>query len=255
MGFGSFTSYIDIPQVVLYLFWICFAGLIYYLRREDKREGYPLESDRSRFIRVEGFPSMPPPKTFNLPEGETYQAPPGNSETRQIRATAAQPWNGTPHQPVGDPMLDAVGPASFAERKNRPDMTVDAHPLIVPLRAAPGFSVAEGDPDPRSMPVIAADGQQAGVVSDIWIDRAEPQIRYFEVSLPDAKTVLLPIGYARINKSRKQIQVTSILARQFAQVPALAQPDQVTLREEDAITGYYAGGHLYATPSRLGPIF
>ena len=35
-------------QVVLYAFWIFFAGLILYLRREDKREGYPLESDRGR---------------------------------------------------------------------------------------------------------------------------------------------------------------------------------------------------------------
>ena len=39
MGIGAFTRYIDVPQVILYVFWIFFAGLIYYLRREDKREG------------------------------------------------------------------------------------------------------------------------------------------------------------------------------------------------------------------------
>ena len=39
----SFTSYIDVAQVVLYGFWIFFAALIFYLRTEDKREGYPLQ--------------------------------------------------------------------------------------------------------------------------------------------------------------------------------------------------------------------
>ena len=38
---------------------IFFAGLIYYLHRENKREGYPLESDRSPHIKVQGFPAMP----------------------------------------------------------------------------------------------------------------------------------------------------------------------------------------------------
>ena len=36
---------VDLAQVMLYLFWIFFAGLVIYLRREDRREGYPLESD------------------------------------------------------------------------------------------------------------------------------------------------------------------------------------------------------------------
>ena len=36
-------AYLDVAQVTLYVFWIFFGCLIYYLRREDKREGYPLE--------------------------------------------------------------------------------------------------------------------------------------------------------------------------------------------------------------------
>ncbi len=60
------TEYIDVAQVVLYVFWFFFFGLIYYLRREDKREGYPLESERSAHITVQGFPPMPEPKTRKL---------------------------------------------------------------------------------------------------------------------------------------------------------------------------------------------
>jgi photosynthetic reaction center H subunit len=47
METGAITSYIDVAQVVLYAFWIFFAGLIYYLHQEDKREGYPLLSTAS----------------------------------------------------------------------------------------------------------------------------------------------------------------------------------------------------------------
>ena len=47
METGAITSYIDVAQVALYAFWAFFALLILYLRREDKREGYPLESGRT----------------------------------------------------------------------------------------------------------------------------------------------------------------------------------------------------------------
>jgi photosynthetic reaction center H subunit len=34
----------------------------------------------------------------------------------------------------------------------------------------------------------------------------------------------------------------------------LANPDQVTLREEDRIAAYFAGGNLYAEPKRVEPL-
>jgi photosynthetic reaction center H subunit len=61
--FRNFTPYIDITQVLLYLFWFAFFGLILYLRREDKREGYPLTSNESGRT-VQGFPAYPGPKEF-----------------------------------------------------------------------------------------------------------------------------------------------------------------------------------------------
>jgi photosynthetic reaction center H subunit len=36
-------------------------------------------------------------------------------------------------------------------------------------------------------------------------------------------------------------------------VPGLANPDQVTLQEEDKIVAFYGGGTLYATPDRSEP--
>lgn len=255
MHTGAITSYIDVAQLALYAFWIFFAGLIYYLRREDKREGYPLESDRSRRIKVQGFPAIPSPKTFALPHGGTYSAPSGKVDTREVRAKPVGGWPGAPLQPTGNPMLDGVGPAAYAERADVPDRTVEGEIKIVPLRLAEGFFLESRDPDPRGMTVIAGDGKAAGTVKDVWVDRSETIIRYLEVEVSGvSRRVLLPVNFTRIDGSRRRVNVRSIFAKHFADVPALANPDQVTFLEEDRITAYYGGGTLYAEPSRAEPI-
>jgi len=38
-------SNVDVTELSMYIFTIFFIGLILYLRREDRREGYPLEED------------------------------------------------------------------------------------------------------------------------------------------------------------------------------------------------------------------
>ena len=58
MPSAAITGYIDVAQVVLYMFWVFFAGLVYYLHRENKREGYPLDSDRTERaprVAVQGY--------------------------------------------------------------------------------------------------------------------------------------------------------------------------------------------------------
>ena len=72
---------------------------------------------------------------------------------------AAAPWPGAPMQPLGDPMQDGVGPASYALRAEVPDVTFDEQlPKIVPLRAAEGYYLAAQDPDPRGYQVVTAAG-------------------------------------------------------------------------------------------------
>jgi photosynthetic reaction center H subunit len=178
-------------------------------------------------------------------------------DQREIRATPAEPWPGAPLQPTGNPMLDGVGPAAYAARANKPDLTHEGHARIVPMRVATDFTVESRDPDPRGMPVIGGDGQLGGIVHDVWVDRAEPQIRYLEVAVDaggNTRHVLLPIGFSRFDSWRRCVRVRSILGAQFADVPTLANPDQVTLLEEDRISAYYGGGTLYAEASRLGPL-
>ena len=62
--------------------------------------------------------------------------------------------------------------------------------------------------------------------------------------------MLLPINFSVIDGRRREVKVEAILASQFANVPVLKSPDQVTLREEDKVCAYYGGGTLYATPLR-----
>jgi photosynthetic reaction center H subunit len=256
MGTGAITSYIDVAQIALYAFWIFFAGLIYYLHREDKREGYPLESDRSPHVQVQGWPPVPKPKTFKLRDGRVVMAPNFRRSEQVLGGEPLVRHLGAPLEPIGDPMLAAVGPGSYADRADVPDTVVDGGPRIVPLRVAPEFHVSGHDADPRGLPVVGADGVVGGVVSELWVDRAEGLFRYLEVEVEPAaggaRRVLLPFGFARIKD--QHVAVRSILGSQFEGVPATRQPDSVTLLEEEKIMAWYGGGTLYATPSRQEPL-
>lgn len=255
---GEITSYLDVAQLTLYAFFAFFGGLVIYLRREDKREGYPLLSDRSGSVTVQGFPAIPEPKAFLTPEGHMVYAPQTTEDIPRPGLMPAAPWPGAPMIPTGNPLIDGVGPASWANRRDEPELTWEGEPAIAPLRVVSGTDVAPDDVNPIGMEVIAADGLVAGVVREIWTDRLEPQIRYLEVEIPleggSGRHILLPMGFARIDKRRGLIKVASLLASQFAHVPALKSTEQITKLEEDKITAYFGGGHLYATPARLGPV-
>lgn len=276
MSTGAITSYIDVAQLVLYAFWIFFIGLILYLRREDRREGYPLDAGSSHAYeneRLKGFAPLAEAKTFQLSNGVTATS--GRPDTRDVAAVPAAKFPGAPLQPTGNPMLDAVGAAAYAERADVVDHTVHGEPKIVPMRVATDFTIAENDPDPRGMSVFGAYGKPAGVVKDVWVDRSEILIRYLEVEVAGTESprnVLLPMALARIVPSRnaapadgsikervvkgrrREVHVASILARHFADVPTIKNPDQVTLLEEDKICAYYGGGSRYADPSRMEPL-
>ncbi len=192
-----------------------------------------------------------------LPRGAVVEAPNGRIDDRAHKSEKIAVWPGAPYVPVGDPMLAAVGPGSYAERADVPDITTEGTPRIVPMRVDSHFAIESRDPDPRGMPVIAADRKQAGTIVDVWVDRSEVLIRYLEAEVDAGgakRRVLIPMTFLRVNKRRGVVEVSAILANQFANVPATAKPDQVTLLEEDKIVGYYGAGTLYATRQRAEPL-
>ena len=255
---GAITGYIDVAQVVLYAFWIFFAGLIFYLRREDKREGYPLESDRSGRVLVQGFPAMPAPKTFLLSDGTTRTVPNPRSDRQNVAVAPVAAWPGAPLVPTGNPMKDGVGPASYAKREDVPEHThrgrsdhradagrcpISRSTRTIPTRAACRWS--------------ARTAGLAGTVKDVWVDRAETLIRYLEVEVAagarrqraaaDDHGPCQPPAGAPSTWSRSWPSSSPTC-------PKIASPNQVTKLEEDRIVGYYAGGTLYATPARQEPL-
>ncbi|MBX9796832.1 photosynthetic reaction center subunit H [Sphingomonas sp.] len=250
------TQHIDVALLVLDAFFLFFLGLIIYLRREDRREGYPLEDN------VSGAPEsygsaflMAPPKSFKLPFGHGTVTTP--TKDREPVAIAARRWDASPGSglvPTGDPLVDGIGPAAYAQRAKRPDVDWEGHPRIVPISTAGDFTVERRDADPRGYAVVAADGRKAGVVTDLWIDKADRLIRYLEVEIDGGRRVLTPMFMASISRSRSQVTVTAVTAAQFANVPAIEGSGVITLYEEERVQAYYGGGFLYATPERAEPL-
>jgi photosynthetic reaction center H subunit len=254
MPIGAITGYVDLAQIILYLFWIFFAGIIFYLVLENHREGYPMESENPRSAIVTGWP-IPSPKTFKMASGNDVTVPDlMRGEPPQNNRRDGNSY-GNPYDPVGDPMTVGVGPGSYAMRANVPDRDMHGLPVIRPLRVLNGFGSSSRDTDPRGLSVMGADGRVAGKVTDVWVDTCEMMFRYLEVATSStgaSRTVLLPVPFARIK--REGVFVRSIYAAQFANVPVTQNADQVTLLEEDKISAYYGGGTLYADPMRSEPI-
>jgi len=245
---ATFFGEVDLASVTLWLFYIFFAGLVIWIQRENMREGYPLEDDEGNASSNPSMWPLPEDKTFKLPHGRgEVTVPSGQTPERaDIALKRVGPGNGYPLEPTGDPMLDGVGPASWAPRRDVPELDGHGHPKIVPMSAAEGFLVAAGR-DPRGLPVVAGDGEVVGKITDMWIDEPEQLVRYLELEL-DSKwgsgTRLMPITFARIKSNN--VAVHALYGKHFATIPTIASPRQVTLLEEDKISGYYGGGKLYA---------
>ncbi|AVT75588.1 MULTISPECIES: photosynthetic reaction center subunit H [Rhodopseudomonas] len=246
-------AYLDLAQVTLYVFWIFFAGLLFYLRREDKREGYPLVADAGTGTRLAkiGVPAPPDPKTYLLRGGATKTVPSTSNDRPNVALAPSAPWPGAPFVPTGNPFADGVGPGSYAQRADVPELGLDNLPIIAPLRAAKGMFLDPRDPNPVGMSVVGCDGVVGGTVTEVWVDRAEVIARYLEVEVAKSrKRVLLPVPFALINDPFGKVSVDAIRGDQFAGVPTTSKSDQVSKLEEDKICAYYGAGTLYATPMR-----
>ena len=245
---------IDLALIALYAFWLFFAGLLFYLRREDRREGYPLEDDRTGAIVDPGIIWIPPAKTYLLPDGSTHLAPRDERDSRDLPAEPVEAWPGAPLEPTGNPMTDGIGPGAYAMRRDIPDADTEGRPRIVPISGLDGYSVVRRDPNPVGMTVHGADGVTGGTVTDLWVDRMEVMIRYLQIETPNGRTVLAPMPFARIDARGGRVEVNAIAGGQFEDVPVLKSGDRITRLEEEKVSAYFGAGTLYSDPSRREPL-
>ncbi len=261
MSFWGSHNYIDTAQVALYAFWIFFAGLIVYLQRESKREGFPLVSEVEPFTERESgdaWPQTPAPKRFRTLEGRLFFAPPGSPPRFPVGARPVATFPGAPLEPTGNPLVDGIGPASWCYRSDEPEIDVDGSLKIEPLREQPTLQLHPTSRDPRGWAVIGADGLVAGTVVDLWVDKLEEAVLYLEVALTvagvEGEHVLVPSRFAQYRNRLQRVKVRAITAGQFALVPRLRHSTRITPLEEEKLVGYFGGGDMYALPGRGGPL-
>ncbi|MEM6711217.1 MAG: photosynthetic reaction center subunit H [Pseudomonadota bacterium] len=257
--FVNLTNYIDLAQVLLYVFWLFFGFLLFHLQAEGRREGYPLESDETGTMYNHGL-YMPEPKTFLMPHGHGTKAVPDYvRETRTLALQASEPWSGAPKDPTSkNPMLAGVGPGAYAERLDTPDIKDSGEVKIRPMSSIEGYAIPPGDPNPIGSAVMGMDQEMGGTIVDAWVDQAESVIRYWEIQVAKtktARTVLLPANFAIVRKKPElHLYVDAIKGQHFKDVPKTKAPDQITLLEEDKIMGYYGSGYFYADAKRPEPL-
>jgi photosynthetic reaction center H subunit len=252
-GFGAITQGWDVASLVFTLFILFFIGLSVYLTLEGKREGFPLEAERYGKITNEpGLIMMPKSKTYHTASGTDYMAPLAQAPAPEVlNAIPAHHMNGAPLIPTGNPLLAGVGPGSYANRADVPDVGLHGEPRIVPLSKLPTFSVVKKDKNPIGMTVFGADHEAAGTVADIWVDHMESVIRYYEVELKTGSRVLVPLTFANVKSDG--VKINAILSTQFNDVPKTKSNSQITLLEEEKVMAYFGAGTLYATPQRQEP--
>lgn len=246
---------VDVTELVFAAFVLFFLALMVYLRREDRREGYPLEDEvTGRVDTPGGILSAAAPKSFAMPFGrDTLTVPAHGRERVDIAAARTFRSPGAPYYPTGNPLVDGIGPAAWADRGKYTDLDGEGRNRIVPIGAAEHIAIDRRDPDPRGMTVIAADGAVAGTITDIWVDRAEHVIRYLEVDTGTNK-VLAPMAMSKVQGKKGQVVIDAINASDFATAPVPGTAGQITFYEEERIVAYFGGGYLYATAARSEPL-
>lgn len=248
--FGDF----DLASAAIWGFWLFFAILVVYLQVENQREGYPLVDEKGEPAATGGLFPTPKTKTFRLPNDRGEVSVPTTApEARDLALEPSADGGGYPLIPTGDPMADGVGPASWAPRRDVAEVDAHGHIKIRPMSELAEFHVSAGR-DPRGKAVVAGDGEVVGRITDMWIDVPEQMVRYLTVDLnPEGsgQTRLVPMTMAKIGSDR--VTVRSLYGDNFAGVPTIANPGQVTLLEEEKICAYYAGGTIYADPKRAEP--
>lgn len=250
--FGNF----DLASAAIWLFWIFFAGLIFYLQTENMREGYPLETDDGQIAPNQGPFPVPKDKTFILPHGRgEVTVPSGQNADRPVLALQRTAKSaGSPYVPTGDPMMDGVGPAAWAPRRDVAELDAHGHAKIQPLAKLEDFYVSAGM-DPRGKAVVTGDGEVVGRVTDMWVDVPEQLVRYLVMDVnPEGsgKMRMIPMNFARIKSDR--VVIRSLYAHNVDGIPPIKSDGEITLLEEEKIMAYFGGGTLYASPARSEPL-
>jgi sporulation protein YlmC with PRC-barrel domain len=132
---------------------------------------------------------------------------------------------------------------------------------VVPMDRMEGFRVAEGDPDVRGWEVVDPDGRRVGRVDELLVDASAGKVRYLDVEVDRGiadgdRHVLVPIGYARLEREEERVRVDSVSADDFRGFPARSR-GPVTRDFEAIVRDTFGRGRAVGTSAgaTAGPDF
>jgi sporulation protein YlmC with PRC-barrel domain len=105
-------------------------------------------------------------------------------------------------------------------------MSTDDLDRVVPMDDLDDFRVAGDTPDPRGWEVVASDGRRIGEVDELLVDTSAMKVRYLDVGVDDAMSsepdrhVLVPIGYARLDREHDRVIVDQLSCDDLRAIPA-----------------------------------
>ena len=109
------------------------------------------------------------------------------------------------------------------------------------------YKVCSGEVDPRGWNIVDSNGVRLGCVHDLIIDLEALTARYMvcSVSRGLARAVLLPTGFARLEKDRCVVHLDFVTAADVDQLPSYKglPSDQLIAQTEAALTGVKTTSH------------
>jgi uncharacterized protein (TIGR02271 family) len=127
---------------------------------------------------------------------------------------------------------------------------------VVPLRQLDDFHVAEGEPDIRGWEVMSADGRRVGEVEELLIDTEAMKVRYLDVEVEDglvasdAGHLLVPIGYARLERDSRRVTVDNLQSSELGSMP-LYDRQPLTRDFTDKVDTHFGRGRTTTTDTAM----
>jgi photosynthetic reaction center H subunit len=241
--FGNF----DLASLSIWLFWLFFAGLIYYLQTENMREGYPLQDEDGNPGPNSTFP-MPSDKTFTRPFGQpSVTVPSGQRPDRADLALARSArTTASPIRPPATRSSMAWVPPPGRTARTGPNSTGTAMRRSSRWRASPTSSSPPGATrgafrcSPRTTRSWRMSPTCGSTLRSTWSATSR-----WNSSPSTARASGSSRSPWRVSR-RRWVEIASLKSGHFAGVPRTASDAQITKLEEDKICAYYAGGKLYS---------
>lgn len=118
-------------------------------------------------------------------------------------------------------------PRAYGDLRFAPMERVSEDGVVVPLKQAKKFRLAEGAPDLRGWNVFGADGERVGVVTEMLVQPAAGRVRYLDVdvmedlfSLAEDRHVLVPLEAVSLKERGRDIWLERAPAAIVRRLPA-----------------------------------